>query len=55
MIIFLIIGLGLVLYGLTTISSRRKIVPLSQVITGKVIDLHETRLRKGGEIGRAHV
>ena len=47
MIIFLLIGLGLVLYGLITISSRRKIVPLSQVITGKVIDLRETHVRKG--------
>ncbi|KAF0194160.1 MAG: hypothetical protein FD169_2017 [Bacillota bacterium] len=46
--IFLIIGLGLVLYGLVTIFSRRKIVPLAQVITGKVIDLRETVSERAG-------
>lgn len=45
-IIILALGLWLLVYGISALSARIKLVPMSKAITGTVIGLHETRAKR---------
>jgi hypothetical protein len=42
MLIALVVGLGLLIYGIYIVSLRIKLIPLSVIITGTVTDMKET-------------
>lgn len=46
-VIVLVIGLGLITYGIYILSLRIRLVPMSKIIIGTVIDMNETRTSKG--------
>jgi hypothetical protein len=47
-VLILVIGVGLLIYGIYLLALRIKFIPMSKAITGTVIDLHETSTRRNG-------
>jgi hypothetical protein len=46
-IIILVIGIWLLVYGISNLSVRIKYIPISKVITGTVIDMRKAYARRG--------